>query len=78
MTFQVSDPVLHGTALRGTVLRHALLSYLSGTGILATTVDLVAGLRSGWSPVLIPGDRAAASFLRGSAQTRRASSVAWS
>jgi uncharacterized membrane protein len=47
MTFQVSDTVLHSTALRRTVLRQALLSYLFGTGILATTVNLVASLRSG-------------------------------
>jgi uncharacterized membrane protein len=47
MTFQVSDTVLHSTALRRTVLRHALLSYLFGTGILATTINLVASLRSG-------------------------------
>jgi uncharacterized membrane protein len=46
MTFQVSDTVLHSTALRRTVLRHALLSYLFGTGILATTVNLVASLRN--------------------------------
>jgi uncharacterized membrane protein len=47
MTFQVSDTVLHSTTLRRTVLRHALLSYLFGTGILATTINLVASLRSG-------------------------------
>ncbi|MCW2534837.1 MAG: hypothetical protein JWQ26_536 [Modestobacter sp.] len=47
MTFQVSDTVLHSTALRRTVLRQALLSYLFGTGILATTVNLVASLRTG-------------------------------
>jgi len=47
MTFQVSDTALHSTALRRTVLRHALLSYLFGTGILATTVNLVASLRGG-------------------------------
>jgi uncharacterized membrane protein len=35
MTFEVSDTVLPATALRGAVLRHALLSYLFGTGILA-------------------------------------------
>jgi uncharacterized membrane protein len=47
MTFQVSDTALHTTALRRAVLQHALLSYLFGTGILATTVNLVASLRSG-------------------------------
>jgi uncharacterized membrane protein len=39
--------LLHLTALHRTVLRPALLSYLFGTGILATTVNLVATLRSG-------------------------------
>ncbi len=47
MTFQVSDTALRSTALRRTVLQHALLSYLFGTGILATTINLVASLRSG-------------------------------
>jgi uncharacterized membrane protein len=47
MTFQVSDTELNSPAVRRTVLRHALLSYLFGTGILATTVNLVASLRGG-------------------------------
>ncbi|HEY0453563.1 DUF1345 domain-containing protein, partial [Actinophytocola sp.] len=47
MTFQVSDTVLNAATVRRTVLRHALLSYLFGTGILATTINLVASLRSG-------------------------------
>jgi uncharacterized membrane protein len=47
MTFQVSDTALHSPVVRRTVLRHALLSYLFGTGILATMVNLVASLRSG-------------------------------
>ncbi len=47
MTFQVSDTALQSTVLRRTALRHALLSYLFGTGILATTVNLVASLRAG-------------------------------
>jgi uncharacterized membrane protein len=47
MTFQVSDTALHSAALRRTALQHALLSYLFGTGILATTVNLVASLRTG-------------------------------
>lgn len=45
MTFQVSDTALQTTALRRTALGHALLSYLFGTGILAVTINLVAGLR---------------------------------
>jgi uncharacterized membrane protein len=44
MTFQVSDTSLRSSAIRRTALRHALLSYLFGTGILATTVNLVASL----------------------------------
>jgi uncharacterized membrane protein len=45
MTFQVSHTALRTAAFRRTVLRHALLSYLFGTGILAVTINLVAGLR---------------------------------
>ena len=44
MTFQVSDTELQTAALRATVLRQALLSYLLGAVILATTINLVAGL----------------------------------
>jgi uncharacterized membrane protein len=44
MTFQVSDTDLQTSALRATALRHALLSYLLGAVILATTINLVAGL----------------------------------
>lgn len=44
MTFQVSDTDLKTAAVRATVLRHALLSYLFGTIVLATTINLVAGL----------------------------------
>jgi uncharacterized membrane protein len=44
MTFQVSDTDIKDGVLRRTVLKHALLSYLFGTGILATTINLVAGL----------------------------------
>lgn len=44
MTFQVSDTDLKTGAVRVTVLRHALLSYLLGTIVLATTINLVAGL----------------------------------
>jgi uncharacterized membrane protein len=46
MTFQVSDTPLRSNQIRRTVLRHGLLSYLFGTGILATAVNLVAGLSS--------------------------------
>lgn len=46
MTFQVSDTALYSNEIRRTALRHALLSYLFGTGILATTINLVASLTS--------------------------------
>jgi uncharacterized membrane protein len=46
MTFQVSDTDLQTAALRATALRQALLSYLLGAVILATTINLVAGLLS--------------------------------
>ena len=44
MTFQVSDTDLKTSVLRAAALRHALLSYLLGAVILATTINLVAGL----------------------------------
>ena len=44
MTFQVSDTALQTAALRAVALRQALLSYLLGAVILATTINLVAGL----------------------------------
>jgi uncharacterized membrane protein len=44
MTFQVSDTDLTGKRVRRVALRHALLSYVFGTVILATTVSSVAGL----------------------------------
>lgn len=44
MTFQVSDTDLTTDAIRSTALRHALLSYLLGAIVLATTINLVAGL----------------------------------
>jgi uncharacterized membrane protein len=46
MTFQVSDTALGSTEIRGTALRHALLSYLFGTVILAAAINLIAGLGS--------------------------------
>jgi uncharacterized membrane protein len=46
MTFQVSDTTLTSQAIRSTALRHALLSYLFGSLILASTVNLVASLAS--------------------------------
>jgi uncharacterized membrane protein len=46
MTYQVSDTALWSKVVRRTALRQALLSYLFGTGILATTINLVASLSS--------------------------------
>jgi uncharacterized membrane protein len=46
MTYQVSDTDLQTREIRGTALRHALLSYLLGAVILATTINMVAGLGS--------------------------------
>jgi uncharacterized membrane protein len=44
MTFQVSDTEFTTSAMRALALRHALLSYLFGAVILASTINLVAGL----------------------------------
>jgi uncharacterized membrane protein len=44
MTFQVSDTELRTAAMRAATLRQALLSYLLGAVILATTINLLAGL----------------------------------
>jgi uncharacterized membrane protein len=44
MTFQVSDTDLRRKDVRRTALSHALLSYMFGAIIIATTVNLIAGL----------------------------------
>jgi uncharacterized membrane protein len=44
MTFQVSDTDLTTTAFRRLALRHAVLSYMFGALIIATTINLIAGL----------------------------------
>jgi uncharacterized membrane protein len=44
MTFQVSDTNIRTKEMRGTVLKHALLSYLFGTVIIATTINTLASL----------------------------------
>ncbi len=44
MTFQVADTDITQQAIRRAVLRHALLSFLFGAIILATTVNVIAGL----------------------------------
>jgi uncharacterized membrane protein len=47
MTYQVSDTAVTGPKLRSIVLRHCLLSYGFGAAILATTINLVAGVLTG-------------------------------
>jgi uncharacterized membrane protein len=44
MTYQVSDTDLTDRPMRRTALRHALLSFLFGTFIVAITINVVAGL----------------------------------
>jgi uncharacterized membrane protein len=44
MTFQVSDTDITQRAMRHQVLRHALMSFLFGAVILATMVNVLAGL----------------------------------
>jgi uncharacterized membrane protein len=44
MTYQVSDTALENHRIRAEALKHSLLSYLFGTVILATTINLVIGL----------------------------------
>lgn len=46
MAFQVADTNLTSSAFRSVVLRHALLSFVFATVILAVTINLVAGLNS--------------------------------
>ena len=44
MTFQVSDTNIESKQIRRTVLRHAWISFPMGVVIIATTINLVAGL----------------------------------
>jgi uncharacterized membrane protein len=44
MTYQVSDTNITSKAIRMAALRHALLSFVFGTGVIATTISLVADL----------------------------------
>lgn len=44
MTYQVSDTNLTTKEIRHTALRHALMSYLLGTVIIAATINVAAGL----------------------------------
>lgn len=47
MTYQVSDTSVSSSAIRAVVLRHALLSYVFGTSILATAINLVVAIVRG-------------------------------
>ncbi len=44
MTYQVSDTNIQTRAMRSAALRHSLLAFVFGTGILATTINLVVSL----------------------------------
>ncbi len=44
MTFQVSDTTFTSRNFRIMALRHSLISYIFGTIIVATTINLIAGL----------------------------------
>ncbi len=44
MTFQVSDTDIKTKIIRATVLKHAILSFLFGTVIIATTINTLASL----------------------------------
>jgi uncharacterized membrane protein len=44
MTYQVSDTNITSRAIRMSALRHALLSFVFGTGVIATTVNLIGSL----------------------------------
>jgi uncharacterized membrane protein len=44
MTYQVSDTDVSSKSIRMTILRHAFLSFVFGTGVLAMTINIVAGL----------------------------------
>lgn len=46
MTYQVSDTNITTRKMRSVALRHSLLSFVFGTGILATTINLVVSLAS--------------------------------
>ena len=44
MTYQVSDTAVTVNGIRRTAFRHALLSYVFGTGVVAMLINVVAGL----------------------------------
>jgi uncharacterized membrane protein len=47
MTYQVSDTAVSVKDIRSTAFRHALLSYVFGTGVVAMLINVVAGLLKG-------------------------------
>ena len=47
MTFQVSDTNLTVKAIRRMALRHAILSYVFGSLVVAVTINVVASLLNG-------------------------------
>ncbi|MFE9252746.1 DUF1345 domain-containing protein [Streptomyces sp. NPDC007088] len=47
MTYQVSDTAVSSSRVRAIALRHCLLSYVFGTSVLATTINLVTGIVTG-------------------------------
>ena len=46
MSFQIADTDISTTPLRRTVVKHALLSYLFATIILAVTINLIASINA--------------------------------
>lgn len=46
MTYQVSDTTIRTSAIRRATLRHALVSFFFGTVVIASVINLVAGLAS--------------------------------
>ena len=44
MTYQVSDTQISRREIRHTVIKHALLSFVFGTAIIAVTINVVANL----------------------------------
>lgn len=47
MAYQVSDTKVTSSEVRAVVLRHCLLSYVFGIGVLATTINLVTSVATG-------------------------------
>ncbi|ARF60369.1 MULTISPECIES: DUF1345 domain-containing protein [Streptomyces] len=47
MTYQVSDTDVSTSEIRAVALRHCLMSYVFGATILATTINLIAGIVTG-------------------------------